>query len=732
MRCCEGVEYAHQRLIVHRDLKPSNLLVTQDGHPKLLDFGIAKILDPGAVEGFSDGGTPLTQTHQRLFTPEYAAPEQLRGEAVTTAADTWALGVLLYELLTGRRPFQAATSSALERAICESQPMPASRRLRTVDEESSDQTSGVDVWTGTWTWSGLRGDLDTILSKAMRKEAGARYSSVAAMADDVRRFLDRRPITARPATVTYRVRKLVRRNPVATVAVAGSLLAVSGLMLALWRQVEVAERERDLAALEARRAVLVSDFAVGLFKASDPNQSRGDDPRASDLVEAGVARIDSLDENPYVQARMLTLLGDVYATLERHAEARDLIERAVERLEVVGPDGVRSSSGAVDPFLSDALGQLAQVERALRNHDVAASVFERALDAAGTEHPDRAWAAWLGLAITSSEAEKHALALRQFENAIATYPEQTQKKQAMLLSQYGEAARAAGQMQRSIEILEQALVASRAAYGDSHPETARAADFVGTALVELEQYERAEPLLREAAEILERAFGREHSRYASAAWSLGALARRTGRYAEAVGWYERCVQAYRGAHGPDDISVGVALAQLSYAHTFTGDFEAAIETGERSVRIAKEFEGDDLGGRTAAAQKNLGFAYLRAGQTAKAESVLRGSIELYRKVTGTLNTYAADPIGFLGVLLLQQNRSEEARELFERGFAIETEALGPDHSSTLMHEFWLGEATRRREGQSDRAASQELFDRLATLLPSGHHFIAWGQASLLQ
>src|SRR5215213_6199255 len=313
-----AVAQAHANLIVHRDLKPSNILVGSQGTVKLLDFGIAKLLEEGASG--ADAST-LTDIGGRALTPEYAAPEQVTGEPVTTATDVYALGVLLYVLLTGRHPTGEGSRSATEhlRGILEVEP----QRPSSVVEDAAATLRSASA-------ARLRriyaGDLDNIVLKALRKRADDRYATVGALGADLRRYLGHEPVSARPDSAGYRLRKFIRRNrlPVA----AGSAIAL-GLLIGIVREREL----RGRAEAEARKAVAVQDYLVSVFGAADPlapPESRPEETTARALLDHGAARIDTaLGGEPEVRATLRTALGQVYVNLALYDKAASQFDRAL-------------------------------------------------------------------------------------------------------------------------------------------------------------------------------------------------------------------------------------------------------------------------------------------------------------------------------------------------------------------------------------------------------------------
>src|ERR1700733_7441937 len=332
VQVCAAVQYAHRNLVVHRDIKAANILVTPEGTPKLLDFGIAKLLAPESLSHT----VPVTRLQERILTPENAAPEQVLGRSITTATDIYGLGVLLYQLLTGRSPYRLLSYSQLqlERAICMDDPMrPSQIVLAKFGAETDADRSRLSDRRGLSPLrlrARLSGDLDAIIAMAMRKEPDRRYPSVEALADDISRHLLGRPVLARQGDWRYNTAKFMRRHllPVSVVAAAFLGLALIALVT-LWQNHRI-ETARDATAQERDRAQQVSAFLVDVFSQADPYTAQGHDTTAKDLLDRGAARIVSQNLQPEVRAQLLESIGIAYRRPALTERAIPLFEQAVE------------------------------------------------------------------------------------------------------------------------------------------------------------------------------------------------------------------------------------------------------------------------------------------------------------------------------------------------------------------------------------------------------------------
>jgi serine/threonine-protein kinase len=567
LQVTDAVAHAHSHLVVHRDLKPSNILVTASGEARLLDFGIAKLLEQGEARE-----TDLTEQSGRALTPDYASPEQIAGAPIGTASDVYSLGVVLYELLTRVRPYRLGRDSrgAMEEAILQTDPAKPSDAVA----ERSMKAE-------------LRGDLDWIVLKAMAKERSRRYASAADLGADLRRFLRHEPVEASPPSAKYRMGKFVRRHRVAVSAAALLILALMAGILGTTAGIVRARRAEASARIEAATAERYSNFLVDMFEAAAPEQSKGREIGAREILQSGAARIrKELPGEPLLQTRLLATIGWVYTRLGLYPDARPTLDQAVALARGQG------DRGKLD--LARALVRRGQTERYLNESVKAESDDREALAILegiyGPNHVNVEPAVTeLGL----------LLRMRDPEQALRLY----RRSHDLLVSAHGESDGFAAVLLQNI--------------GSIHTRARRYQQAK-------DAYERALPLL-----ILR--FGERDPHVAAALGNLGLVYCGLGDYARALEMGRRALDVDTSVSGPDHPDAGISLLNLAYISDKAGDQGPALEKADGAIAIfARHFPpGHPL--RIRAANLKAGFL-IESGRLAEARDTL-GSLAVAEGVS---------------------------------------------------------------------------------------------------
>jgi serine/threonine-protein kinase len=676
-RVCDAVQYAHGRLIVHRDLKPANIFVSMTGDLKLLDFGIAKLLsDDDASES-----TELTGTGVRPLTPAYAAPEQLRGEPVSTATDVYALGVILCELLTARRPF-ASGSSGLDRVSLDAEP-PRPSDVASGDRDdaaSIDEIAHARGTTPRALATRLAGDLDAIVLKALRREPARRYIGAGAFAEDLERFLQGRPVAAGPEGRRYRVGKFVRRHRVG-IAVAVSLVVslLGGLAATAW--------QARAKTLEAQKAEAVKAFLISIFQGADPLQAAGREITLRQVLDQGAGRVQrDLANQPAVQGELLTVLAGIYGELGIAERAAPLTDQALaihERLY-----------GADSPLVATNLQQKAKLALARGDADTADRFAQQAL-------------------------ERHRRAYGNLHQDLA------EDLDTLLM-----AARQRGRLPDAIAAAEESLRIRQAIYGNDHLLVADSMNNLAVVRREQGRHDEAAALYRQTIDLRRRLLGPQHPLLALTVHNFALLQLLRGELEQAAASAQEALEHVRRSYGEDHQLTLTARNTLATIDLVLGRYDAA-ETGFRSVLDSwARTQGPDHP-NALGTLANLGRTHRERGDPARAEGILRDADERWHRRMGATHPTGALIRRQLGGTLADRGRYDEAGRLLREVLDRMRAAYGTSHPDVAETLHELGQLARRR-GDLAEAESRlgEALVMRRKFLRERHYLIAKSLAAL--
>ncbi len=638
MSICDAVIAAHRMLVIHRDLKPSNVLITADLHPKLLDFGISKLVT-------DDQRSDITRDGAQLFTPEYASPEQIVGGNITTAVDIYGLGALLYFMLSGERPFGTQTGQLFEylKSTVEDEPMPPSAAIR------EHARSEFKSWSASRMVRAVSGDVDNITMRALNKRPEDRYGSVADLTEDVQRFLDGKAILAKPPSFAYQLSKFVRRHWAETSLAALLLVSLIGGLLGFAWQARQTAAQRDVAQLESARANQINEFLTSMLQAADPRRGDRDVTVVEVLEKAAIEIENTLLDQPVVASDLLFTIASTYESLGKYELAEDSARRslALRRDHYAGPHSE----------VALGLSQLGTILQLTGKYEEGEAVLRQAFD------------------------------ITQIVEMAPTEVASIASDLGVMLAKNGKEAEAETYTRQALELY-RTSGASGEGFGSSLNNLAVLLGGQGRHL-------EAEALHLEAVDVLKTEHGDVHPRVAEALFNLAGILDNRGRYVQAEPIYHEVLRMnveLLGNDHPQVIFTKTALALNLISQEKMAEARILLQPLMDNITDLLPEQSPLLPYTLVV----FGQALYRDGELDEGEQNLRRALALRQEIYGPDNWLTVNTMNLLGDCLVEQGKLTEAESLLIANVAKMEELRGSEHENTQLAYRFIAKLYRKK------------------------------------
>jgi len=636
---CGAISYAHRHLVVHRDLKPNNVLVDRDGKATILDFGIAKILDHEAQR---------SKTQHGFMTPEYASPEQIEGSEISVATDVYALGALLYELLSMQRPFHTQTGPAeLMRQILLEEPRKPSERVRTQKEN------------GQLASASLKGDLDAICLKALQKAPRDRYHSVDALIADLENYLKGFPVTALKNHIWVVGMKFLCRNWRRVSVLAAVLFLFVSLNVAYTRKLET---ERDRAQLETQKATQIKDFLVSIFQGSMPSPEQESQISAKELIDRSARNLKSDTMNdPGMAGELFGVVGTAYYLLGYYPESKSMYENAMVKKESHYPEEheevFRSKMQLARVLVKEGDYEKARsyLGDALKNTDAASPTILRAQLLEELANID-----WL-----ENDFDSALSRCAQVREILKKFPESAAFNAIDALETEGHCKDAKGDKDGALLAYEEAYETAVRIYGPSSLSAAKKLSSIGLIFLAKGQLKEAQDRIQRSVDIRSQQLEADHPTLANGQHFLGLIHKSLAQYDLSIEYYEQALETRKKKLGPNHPDTALTLNNLAIVYRLVGELEKSENLYRQVLAISKTNHGERHW-RYALAQHNLGRVLYFMDRNSEAQKCYLTALEILGETLGEAHPYYAIVHNSLGSLALDQGDAPEARRYFEK------------------------------------------------------------------